>query len=115
MDIDTAAAVWTAPGPATRRDPYPSYATLRRHGPVHQVTPPGSDTPVWIVVGYEACRQALTDPRLTRDVRRLPPEGPPVDTITFLCLDRSMIASDPPDHTRLRRLAAHAFSPRRVE
>lgn len=47
-------------------DPYPVYARLRAEGPVHHVRAPDGEE-LWLVVGYEACRTAFTDPRLSRD------------------------------------------------
>lgn len=96
------------------RDPYPVYAQLRERGPVHHVrTPNGLE--MWLVVGHEACRTAFTDPRLSRDWRR---SG---DISQFIGADQDhpalahMLMSDPPDHTRLRRLVAREFTPRRIE
>jgi hypothetical protein len=48
------------------RDPYPVYARLRAEGPVHHVRDPDGEE-LWLIVGYEACRTAFTDPRLSRD------------------------------------------------
>ncbi|MDI3389757.1 cytochrome P450 [Streptomyces sp. B-S-A8] len=101
-------------GPDFVRDPYPVYAALRARGPVHHVrTPDGQE--LWLVVGHEACRAALTDPRLTRDLRKVDPtlhphgkDGADSPALTH------MLLRDAPDHTRLRRLVAREFSPRRI-
>lgn len=96
-------------------DPYPAYAKLRAQGPVHHIRGGGGER-FWLVVGHDACRAALTDPRLSRDWRRnghlatgltAPPatDGPG---------SAHMLLSDPPDHTRLRRLATREFTSRRV-
>ncbi|MFM9367330.1 cytochrome P450 family protein [Streptomyces sp. Da 82-17] len=102
-------------GPDFVRDPYPVYAALRAQGPVHHVRPPEGEE-LWLVVGHEACRAALVDPRLTRDVRKvdlaLHPygEGGGADNPAL----SHMLLRDAPDHTRLRRLVAREFSPRRI-
>lgn len=50
-------------------DPYAAYARLREHGPVHQVVTPGRGL-AWLVVGYEAAREAFNSPLLSRDWQR---------------------------------------------
>jgi len=65
--------------------------------------------PVYLVTGYAEARQALGDRRLSKDTaayfadkdsgRRLHP-----------ALTRTMLASDPPRHTRLRKLVTKAFT-----
>lgn len=93
-------------------DPHRFYATLRAGGPAHQVTLPDG-SPVWLLTRYEDVRAALADPRLSLDKRNsaggwagfsLPPR-----------LDANLLNMDAPDHTRIRRLVAPAFTPRRVE
>ncbi|MFP8884085.1 cytochrome P450 family protein [Streptomyces mangrovi] len=91
------------------RDPYPVYAELRARGPVHRVRiPEGAEA--WLVVGYEQARAVLADPRLSKHWSNASPAlplGPPAAGI-------SMLSSDPPDHTRLRRLVAREFTARRT-
>ncbi|MFE2236332.1 cytochrome P450 [Streptomyces sp. NPDC059442] len=96
-------------GPDFTANPYPYYAELREAGPVHAVrTAYGMDA--WLVVGHEEARAALTDPRLSKSasvVDLVPLEEEAVGL--------HLLAVDPPDHTRLRKLAAGAFTGRRVE
>jgi cytochrome P450 len=100
--------------PAFAADPFPFYRTLREEGPVRRVvTVRGLDA--WLITRYEDGLAALSDPRLGSDLgdandpRLL--EMVPSRQREFL---RSMIRVDPPDHTRLRRLVAKAFTARRV-
>ncbi|WP_420031573.1 cytochrome P450 family protein [Streptomyces sp. cg28] len=88
------------------RDPYPVYAALRARGPVHRVLVPGSGES-WLVVSRDAARQALTDPRLSNDIRH----SATWDTDGGHALGRNMLQSDPPHHTRLRGLVAGHFTP----
>ncbi|MFE3881516.1 cytochrome P450 [Streptomyces lydicus] len=94
-------------------DPYATYAALREAGPVHRITGPDG-TPAWLVTRYDDVRSGLADPRLSLDKRHAAPGGyqgfslPPA-------LDANMANMDPPDHTRIRRLVAKAFTPRRIE
>ncbi|MFI8851074.1 cytochrome P450 [Streptomyces sp. NPDC053499] len=91
------------------RDPYPVYAALRRRGPVHHVrTPEG--VLAWLVVGHDAARAALTDERLSKNWVNASPEA---GSLT-VSPGRHMLISDPPDHTRLRKLIAREFTPRRI-
>ncbi|MEU6431031.1 cytochrome P450 [Microbispora sp. NPDC046973] len=99
-----------------QKDPYPAYARLRAAAPVHRMTGPlGAD--FWLVTRYEDARGALSDPRLSKEPRHLPEwlrrvgsasedEGPS---------GKNMLSSDPPDHTRQRRLVSRAFTRRRIE
>ncbi|WP_028644565.1 cytochrome P450 [Nocardioides sp. URHA0020] len=86
-----------APG---RDDPYPIYEQLRSQGPF-VVTPMGN----LATVDHALCKEILRSRRFG-----VQPEGqgPPHD------FDLSFLDRNPPDHTRLRRLVAPAFSPRRM-
>jgi cytochrome P450 len=102
-----------------RSNPYPVYARLRSQGPVHRVlTPDGED--LYLVVGHEAARAAYTDPRLSRDWRRHGPLVRALNPDTPLPPYASgpgnahVLLSEPPDHTRMRRLMAREFTTRRV-
>ena len=90
-------------------DPHPVYAALRREGPVHPVTlPDGSE--IWLVTRYTDCKAALADPRLSKRERANGNARPVTSP-----LSRHLLANDPPDHTRLRRLVSKVFTARRVE
>ncbi|MFE9116139.1 cytochrome P450 [Streptomyces sp. NPDC007172] len=90
-------------------DPYAEYAKLRAAGPAHQVRTPTGDE-VWLIVGHEAARAALADPRLAKDWRPLAETG-----YEELPASSNMLETDPPQHTRLRKLVAREFTPRRIE
>lgn len=89
--------------------PFPVLAALRAEGPVHRVHVPGSGD-AWLVVTWEAVRAALTDPRLRNDIRH----SAGWETDGGHAVGRNMLQSDPPDHTRLRRLVAGRFTPGRI-
>ncbi|MFH0180598.1 cytochrome P450 [Streptomyces cacaoi] len=104
------AADFGALGEEFLRNPHPVYAGLRARGPVHRVrVPEGAEA--WLVVGHEACRSALTDPTLSKSWRDASPALP----LARLSAGENLLSSNPPDHTRLRRLVAKEFTPRRVE
>ncbi|RAJ71793.1 cytochrome P450 [Streptomyces sp. Amel2xB2] len=103
----------TALSPDFVRDPYPAYAALRAEAPVHHVrTPDGKE--LWLVVGYEASRKAFTDPRLSRDWHSHGRVETILNTENGQPALAHMLMKDPPDHTRLRRLVAGSFTPRRI-
>ena len=89
---------------------------MRSAAPVHEVTL-ADGHPAWLVVGHEEARAALNDPRLSKDMHAaLAHSGEVVaEGLPGPALARHMLAVDPPDHTRLRRLAMPAFSRRRVD
>ncbi|MEU5209310.1 cytochrome P450 [Streptomyces sp. NPDC020742] len=91
------------------RDPYEVYARLRERGPVHRVRLP-EGTVVWLVVGYDEVRAALSDPRLSKEWRHASPAQPMQPVSSGV----SMLRSNAPQHTRLRGLVARAFTARRV-
>ncbi|GAA1603598.1 cytochrome P450 family protein [Actinoplanes couchii] len=94
-------------------DPHPAYADLRRTGPIRRVALPSGQN-AWLVTRYEDARRVLADPRLSKG---LPVTGASAGGQQALtaAISRHMLAVDPPDHTRLRRLVSAAFTVRRIE
>jgi cytochrome P450 len=103
-------------GDFDRDDPFPLFAQVRSAAPVHKATL-ADGHPAWLVVGHEEARAALNDPRLSKDMHAaLARSGEVVaEGLPGPALARHMLAVDPPDHTRLRRLAMPAFSRRRID
>ncbi|GAB3958882.1 cytochrome P450 [Micromonospora vulcania] len=109
--MDAADALALLMSPHGRVDPYPTYERLREHGPIVQAAPG-----LYVVTGYPEVDELLRDSRLgvlddtLRD--QVWPnwrESPAISSIA-----RSMLRTNPPDHSRMRRLASGAFSPRRI-
>ncbi|WP_084780267.1 cytochrome P450 family protein [Planobispora rosea] len=95
------------------RDPYAQYAGLRDAGPVHPVDfPPGMSS--FLVIDHEHGRAALSDPRLAKNLQHGSALLQELAGANPAFAD-NMLSSDPPNHTRLRRLVSRAFTPRRVE
>ncbi|WP_171163222.1 cytochrome P450 [Streptomyces sp. I05A-00742] len=99
-------------------DPYPAYAWLREHAPVHRTALP-SGVEAWLVTRYADARQALADQRLSKNpvhhsetAHGKGKVGIPGERSANLMTH--LLNIDPPDHTRLRRLVSKAFTPRRV-
>ena len=102
------------------RDPYPAYSRLRQDAPVQPVVTPDGMR-VWLVTRYEDVRAALADPRLSKELtaaqhlyRRHTASGVTVRQVNGR-VARHMLSTDPPDHTRLRKLVGKAFTAGRVE
>jgi cytochrome P450 len=72
--------------------------------------------PAWVVLGYDAARRALYDPRISKDMlAALQDNGDVVaEGLPGPEFSRHMLNVDPPDHTRLRRLMSRAFVPPRI-
>lgn len=101
--------------PAFLADPFPLYRRLREEGPVRRAMIAGG-LEAWLITRYEDGLAALSDPRLSSDVRdasdpRLLAQLPEFERESMMS---TMLRSDPPDHTRLRRLVSKAFTARRV-
>ncbi|WP_069165051.1 cytochrome P450 family protein [Nocardia altamirensis] len=100
-------------------NPHPVYDELRKQGPIHHVLLPNGLTS-WLVVDYQLAREVLADPRIKKGAAALAPITSrlrPGDQYTTVSTDlwEHMLSSDPPDHTRLRRLVTKAFTSRTVE
>lgn len=66
----------------------------------------------WLITSYADVRSALANPRLAKDVNHWP-DGRR-SRASAASVHAHMLNSDPPVHTRLRRLTRQAFTPRRV-
>ncbi|MFH9423771.1 cytochrome P450 [Streptomyces sp. NPDC017529] len=99
-------------------DPYPAYAWLREHAPVHRTELP-SGVEAWLVTRYADARQALADARLSKNPAHHSEAAHGKGKVGIpgergANLMTHLLNIDPPDHTRLRRLVSKAFTPRRI-
>ena len=104
--------------PGFLADPYPALNRLREQVPLFY----DAERERWFVTRHEDVRSCLRDKRLGRNFRHvMAPEEigvPPLDPRwqAFWDSERwSLLWLEPPDHTRLRKLVAAAFTPRSVE
>jgi cytochrome P450 len=89
-----------------RRNPYPIYEDVRRRGRVIPLV-----DPFWTTADYELCHELVR----SRTYAVRDPETGVVQGREFagdVDIDVSLIGANPPDHTRLRKLAAPGFTPR---
>lgn len=108
-------SIWGAWDTSTQSDPYPMFASVRAQCPVRPVRiSDGHDA--WLVIGYDAAREALKDHRLSKDMIAAIDENPDVvdGGLPGPAFARHMLAADGDDHARLRGLVARAFAPSRI-
>jgi cytochrome P450 len=102
-------------------DPYPLYRQLRDEAPVHRV----EDADLWVVSRYDDCLDVLRDSSTYSsklgmrllfggDGRRSATGQRRDDPFEEMGDLRVLIAIDPPDHVRLRRLLSRPFTPREI-
>ncbi|TXS53577.1 cytochrome P450 [Streptomyces sp. uw30] len=97
-----------------RANPHPVYAALREAAPVCPLSPPhGVET--YLITRYDDARAALADPRLSKDMYGAIDAYHRIFGDSSIALDDNMLFSDPPKHTRLRRIVGNTFTPKRVE
>ncbi|MER5972961.1 cytochrome P450 [Streptomyces sp. NPDC002055] len=92
------------------RDPYETYARMRGTAPVQKIPAGPEGRHSYLVTGCAEAREAFADPRLSKDTARFF-AGRPSRRHLHPAVSHSMLASDPPQHTRLRRLVTKAFTP----
>ena len=88
----------------TQIDPYPVYARLREEAPVYH----NEKLDFWALSRFEDVWDAHLDYQTFSSIN-----GPTLEKVETPPIP-VMIAMDPPQHTRLRRLISKAFTPRRV-
>ena len=101
--------------PALLADPFPLYRRLRDEDPAHWST----RLKAWVLTRYDDVRRVCLDTSMSSDRLRPffatlpPPEAKRVEELArYLTL--WMVFRDPPEHTRLRRLAAKVFHVRSI-
>ena len=111
---DLSQAVFRLCGGATWADPWPMYAALRDHDPVHHVVPeePGRD--YWVLSRHADIWAAARDHATYSSAQGLTVNYDELDLIG-LQDNPPMVMQDPPAHTEFRKLVARGFTPRQVE
>lgn len=99
--------------PRFLQDPYPMYAAMRSTSPVQSVRAGSDGRASYLVTGYAEAREALTHPGLSKDTAVFF-EGKGSQRRLHPAVAHTMLSSDPPQHTRLRKLVAKAFTTKAV-
>ncbi|MDX2821754.1 cytochrome P450 [Streptomyces ipomoeae] len=114
LSSEEAAAAASSCSREFRANPHPVYAALRETAPVCPLSPPhGVET--YLITRYDDARAALADPRLSKDMYGAIDAYHRIFGDSSIALDDNMLFSDPPKHTRLRRIVGSTFTPKRVE
>jgi cytochrome P450 len=94
-------------------DPYPTYRALREQHPVYW----DSDLDAFLVSSYAEASAVLRGPGWSSDPNRNPALAARFDRAELgtQALRTTLLTMDPPEHTRLRRLLAPAFTPRAID
>ena len=99
---------------ASWADPWPMYAALRDHDPLHHVEPGNPANDYWVLSRHADIWAAARDHETFSSAGGL--------TVTYneleligLADNPPMVMQDPPAHTEFRKLVARGFTPRQVE
>ena len=111
--LDDALSLYHLLEPEVLANPYPLYDRLRTHDPVHW--DPYLHT--WVVTRYKDVIAVLHDYLANRTPTPEQLESIGLGALSPIAnvLIKQMLFLDPPSHTRIRSLAAEAFTPYRVE
>jgi len=93
--------------PEVQENPYPYYAALRQHHPVAWIEPLNC----WTISRYQDVDNAIKSPQVFSSANWI---GESLGALNPAPEVPWMIETDPPDHTRLRKLVGKAFTPRMV-
>jgi cytochrome P450 len=97
--------------PKVLTDPFTAYDRAREAGALAKLVIPGFG-PFWALTRYTEARAMLADPRFeVRAESFMRPPGIPAHCLEYM---RTMAEQDGPEHLRLRRLVAPAFTPKRA-
>ncbi len=95
-------------------DPWPSYAALRDHDPVHHVEAGNPANDYWVLSRHADIWAAARDHETFSSAGGLTVAYNELELIG-LADNPPMVMQDPPAHTEFRKLVARGFTPRQVE
>ena len=102
-------------GAETWADPWPMYAALRDHDPVHHVIPPENpDHDYWVLSRHADVWEAARDNETFSSAQGLTVNYGELEIIG-LADNPPFVMQDPPVHTEFRKLVSRGFTPRQVE
>nr|WP_198151297.1 cytochrome P450 [Kibdelosporangium sp. MJ126-NF4]CEL14393.1 putative cytochrome P450 hydroxylase [Kibdelosporangium sp. MJ126-NF4] len=90
-----------------------AFGALVESGPIHHTTL-FTGVPVWLVTGHAEARQLLTHPNVVKSLTEVPHREHFPEAL-IKATNTHMLATNPPDHTRLRKLVSAVFTRRRID
>jgi cytochrome P450 len=91
-------------------DPYPTYAALREHAPIHGL-PDGS----FFLTRYDDVAQVYRNTSTWSSDKKIDFRPAFADSLLYEHHTTSLVFNDPPVHTRVRKLLAPVFTPRALK
>ncbi|MFN8072123.1 MAG: cytochrome P450 [Mycobacterium sp.] len=114
MSIDVSQPAFRLRGGASWADPWPMYAALRDHDPVHRVAHEDPGLDYWVLSRHADIWAAARDHETFSSAQGLTVNYGELELIG-LQDNPPMVMQDPPAHTEFRKLVARGFTPRQVE
>ena len=96
--------------PKVRNDPWSLYQRLHRRGPVRK-----GPYSIWLVASHAGITDVLREAPTTVDESQATNHTGSGDDEFSTLIDKTLLFTDPPDHSRLRRLVSRSFTPRMVD
>jgi cytochrome P450 len=113
MTIQPKPVRFPLPSPPVPYDTGSEIRALAAERPVTKVELPDGSA-AWLVTGFDEVREVLIDQRYSRALVYAPGRKEAVQGVNMIIAD-SMLGMDPPQHSRLRKLVAAAFTERRIQ
>src|SRR5713101_1994267 len=107
--------IYSPNNPGVLADPFPLYVRMRDEDPAHW----SPSLKAWVLTRYDDVKRVCLDPRMSSDRLRpffatLPSAEAARMAELIRILTLWMVFRDPPEHTRLRRLASRVFHVRSI-
>lgn len=112
MQTEVSQATYVPRSGPSWADPWPMYAALRDHDPVHRVESPNGE--YWVLTRHAHVYAAVRDHEAFSSAQGLTTEYGELEKIGLVD-NPPMVMTDPPTHTEFRRLVSRGFTPRAVE
>ncbi|WP_406025332.1 cytochrome P450 [Nocardioides sp. NBC_00850] len=109
-DVSHRIAAYVPPTGASWADPWPMYAALREHDPVHHV----ARGDYWVLTRHDDVFAAVRDHETYSSSGGLTTAHDELERIG-LADNPPMVMTDPPAHTAFRKLVNRGFTPKQVE